>query len=217
MAFTVFGAGIRDNVPFNITNNSDSVEETFPTHVINKVGSKSEEEGTGGQGKNLLTLKNAGKAYSTTLHLPKERGPAFHAHQIMTAPVVTLYQQTTITQAWKLFRERRFRHVPVITQDRKIYGILSDRDLLRYAAISGKVPPYDASTPEATTGIDSLIKTRVVTASEDTEIRQIARILFEQRIGVMPIVSESGVLNGIITRSDILRTLVNHAPLELWV
>jgi len=216
MAFTVFGAGIRDEVPFNISANLETIEETFPTNPINKVGARGNEEAPEKE-PNLLTVKNAGKAYSATLDLPKERGPALHAYQIMTSPVVTLYRETTITQAWTLFRERRFRHVPIITRDRKIYGILSDRDLLRYAAVSGKIPPYADNAPEASTDITSLIKTRVITASQDTEIRQIARILFEQRVGVMPIVSESGALDGIITRSDILRTLVNHAPLELWV
>jgi len=216
MAFTVFGAGIRDNVPFNISANLETVEETFPTNPIHPVGARGEEEAPE-KGTNLLTLKNAGKAYNTTFELPKERGPALHAYQIMTAPVVSLYKETTITQAWTLFRERRFRHVPIITQDRKIYGILSDRDLLRYAAVSGKIPPYADNAPEASTNISSLIKTRVITASQDTEIRQIAGILFEQRVGVMPIVSEKGTLDGIITRSDILRTLINHAPLELWV
>lgn len=216
MAFTVFGAGIRDKVPFTISSNLEAVEETFPAGIITKVGAKGDEE-SAQQEPNLLTKKNAGKAYNSTLKLPRERGPALHAYQIMTSPVVTLHQDTTITQAWRLFRERRFRHIPIVTPERKIYGILSDRDLLRYAAISGKVPPYPDSAPEATTNISTLLKTRVITASHDTEIRQVARILFEQRVGVMPIVSESGFLEGVITRSDILRTLINHAPLELWV
>lgn len=216
MAFTVFGAGIRDNAPFNISSNLETVDETFPATIVNKIGTKGDETASQ-QEPNLLTQKNAGKAYTSTLQLPRERGPALHAYQIMTSPVVTLHQDTTITQAWRLFRERRFRHIPVVTMDRKIYGILSDRDLLRYAAISGKVPPYADSAPEASTNIGTLLKTRVITASHDTEIRQVARILFEQRVGVMPIVSETGYLEGIITRSDILRTLINHAPLELWV
>jgi len=216
MAFTVFGAGIRDNVPFTISSNLETIEETFPTHAIQPVGARGDEEQPEKEPTRLVQ-KNAGKAYSATLELPKERGPALHAYQIMTAPVVTLFQETTITQAWKLFRERRFRHVPIITRDRKIFGILSDRDLLRYAAISGKIPPYGDNTPEAKTDISGLIKTRVITASQDTEIRQIARIMFEQRVGVMPIVTDAGLIDGIITRSDILRTLVNHAPLELWV
>jgi len=214
MVFSVYGEGIRDNVTFDKSTMLEIVEQTNAVTASRKIGQKNEDEAAD---TNLLKKRNAEKAYHTTAQVLKERGIALHAHQIMTAPVVTLYRETTIAEAWRLFRERRFRHVPVVTEQGKIYGIISDRDLLRYAATSGKVPPYSDSTPEAKTPIDNLTKTRVITSSQDTEIRQIARMLFEQRVGAMPVVSEGGVIEGIITRSDILRTLVNHAPLELWV
>ena len=41
--------------------------------------------------------------------------------------------------------------------------------------------------------------------------------MFKERIGAMPIVDDQGTLVGILTRSDILRVLVNKAPLQLWV
>ena len=214
MTFSVYGAGIRDNVPFHIASDLEVVEALAPSTAAKKVGPKTDEE----QGKeNLYRQKSAQKAYQTTHHLQKERGLALHAHQIMTSPVVWLNPDTTVTQAWSLFRERRFRHVPVVTDSHKIYGIISDRDLLRYAAVSGKIPPFGDNSQEAKMSIEDLMKTRVIVSSLDTEIREIARMLFEQRIGAMPVVNDSGVVEGIITRSDILRTLVNHAPLELWV
>jgi len=214
MTFSVYGAGVRDNVPFTVPSEFEVVEELYPTTAVKKVGPRGEEEE---EKENLYRQKSAQKAYQSTHHLQRERGLALHAHQIMTSPVVTLNLDTSITQAWSLFRERRFRHVPVVMENRKIYGIVSDRDLLRYAAVSGKIPPFSDNSIEAKTSIESLIKTRVITSAVDTEIREIARMLFEQRIGAMPVVTETGLLEGIITRSDILRTLVNHAPLELWV
>jgi acetoin utilization protein AcuB len=216
MAFTIIGAGIQDKVPFSTGTTLEVVEETFPTLPVKKVGSRTEQEEPPLE-ENKLKQKKADRAYSNTMQIVKERGPALHAHQIMTSPVVTLTPDTTITQAWRLFRERRFRHIPVITADRKVYGIISDRDLLRYAATSGNIPPYSETAPEASKLITPLVKTRVIAASRDTEIREIAKILFEQRVGAMPVLTETGLLEGIITRSDILRTLVNHAPLELWV
>ena len=57
----------------------------------------------------------------------------------------------------------------------------------------------------------------VITATPDTRIREIARLLIERRIGAMPIMDKYDNLVGIITRSDVLRAVVNHAPLELWV
>jgi len=216
MTFSVYGMGIRDNVAFDKSTMLEVVEETAAGTAIKKVAPKNDEEHAF-QEENLLRQKKAGKAYSSTLQGLKERGIALHAHQIMTSSVVTLLPDTSIADAWRLFRERRFRHVPVVTENGKIYGVISDRDLLRYAATTGKVPPYTEFMPEASMSISSLTKTRVITASQDTEIRQVARMLFEQRVGAMPVVSDVGVIEGIITRSDILRTLVNNAPLELWV
>ncbi len=216
MAFTITGAGLRDAVPLNTDSGLEVVEETFPALAVKKVGSRTEADEPPLE-KNKLIQKKAGRAYSTTLQSSKERKLVLHAHQIMTSPVVTLLPDTTITQAWSLFRERRYRHIPVVTPDRQIYGIISDRDLLRYAATSGNIPPYTDTSPEASTPIGGLIKTRVIVTSADTEIREIAKILFEQRIGAMPVLTEAGLLQGIITRSDILRALINHAPLELWV
>jgi CBS domain-containing protein len=100
-------------------------------------------------------------------------------------------------------------------------GIVSDRDLL---ATRGEGPAAvdrpdasDDANGGADTTIRAITKTRVLTASRETAIRQIAFVMIEQRIGAMPIIDESGHLEGIITRSDILRAVVNQAPLELWV
>ena len=90
-------------------------------------------------------------------------------------------------------------------------GIVSDRELLEAAARLGD--PGNAAGQET---VGDLVEARVLTALPSTPIREIARILFEERIGAMPIV-EYGVLVGIITRSDILRALINHAALELWI
>jgi len=41
--------------------------------------------------------------------------------------------------------------------------------------------------------------------------------MFEERIGAMPMVNEGGTPLGMITRSDILRTVMNQVPFELWI
>lgn len=45
----------------------------------------------------------------------------------------------------------------------------------------------------------------------------IARVLCEVRIGGMLIVNDAGTPVGMITRSDILWTVMHHIPLELWI
>ena len=135
----------------------------------------------------------------------------------MASPVVTLPRKPPMAEAWELIRAKRFRHIPILSREKELIGIISDRDLLREAgSICSTVHRQDKTGQEQMT-IQGMIKRKVLTASPDTGIREIARILFEERIGSMPIVDDNGSLVGMITRSDILRTLVNNAPLDLWI
>jgi acetoin utilization protein AcuB len=140
---------------------------------------------------------------------PSPRGePAVQASRIMTAPVVTLPEDALLEQAWDLIIKRRFRHVPVVSEEGRVKGIISDRDLLAVRSRGAD------ATPRA---VRDVMKTKVNTATPDTEIREIARVLFEERIGAMPVVDAGDNLLGIITRSDILRALIRRAPKELWI
>jgi acetoin utilization protein AcuB len=47
----------------------------------------------------------------------------------------------------------------------------------------------------------------VVTVGPDTDIRQAARIMHEQRIGALPVV-ENGTVVGILSETDVVRTFV---------
>ena len=60
------------------------------------------------------------------------------------------------------------------------------------------------------------MKPRVLTANIETDVRHIVRLFIEQHIGAMPVM-KAGVLEGIVTRSDVLRAVVRHFSLELWV
>ncbi|MCA9471876.1 MAG: CBS domain-containing protein [Nitrospirales bacterium] len=147
---------------------------------------------------------------------PVDRKPAILARQIMTSPVVTLPMTASFSHAWDLVKNKRFRHVPVVSPEGKLVGILSDRDLFR-ATIEFLSESQEAMTEAQHASIDHIMVVQVLSATPETEIRAIARVFFYERIGAMPLVNDREELVGILTRSDILRTVVNEAPFELWV
>jgi acetoin utilization protein AcuB len=71
--------------------------------------------------------------------------------------------------------------------------------------------------------LDQVMSTPVLSASVKTNIREICNVMFNHHIGALPIVLEgqlegqSGVLAGMITRSDILRAMIKHGPVQLWI
>ena len=154
--------------------------------------------------------------YQQQSGVPIDRQPAILAKQIMTSPVITLPVTALFSHAWDMISKKRFRHIPVISQQGKLAGILSDRDVLR-ATIERLTESDESVDSVPHVPIDKIMVRQVLSASPDTEIREIARLFFQERIGAMPVVNDHDELVGILTRSDILRTLVNNAPFELWV
>ena len=144
---------------------------------------------------------------------PSTRRRVVLAQAIMSQPVQTLGPQVSLREAWRFFSLRRFRHVPILNAQERLVGVLSDRDILR--AVDDLDDPD--TWPNEERSIADIMSTDIIAARPDASIREIAQVLFEERIGCMPIVDESGTLVGLLTRSDILSTLVNEAPLALWV
>lgn len=214
MPFTIFGPGVQDSMSTRQLFPNRTVEQTQPTAPYPRIHGSEEEDGRdpsddthhGGSGGGSAGVgQRAVAAYAEAESAPPE--PVYTAGEIMTAPVVTLSEKTPLEAARRLFRENSFRHVPIVDTAGQLVGILSERDTLRHAA---ERRGDDGAT------VARLMVDRVVTATPGTRIREVARVMYEQRLGALPVVTEDGTVRGIITRGDILRTLIHNAPLELW-
>lgn len=145
--------------------------------------------------------------------VPTQAEPARLARQIMTSPVRTLFPDDTVAEAWAIMKIARFRHLPVINEARRLVGIISDRDLL---AVAG-TPDEHPLTPVQGRPVSSIMATSVVSADPDTPIRDLAEFMVSNKIGCVPITGCDHAVLGIVSRGDVLQTLVTGAPLELWI
>lgn len=143
-------------------------------------------------------------------HSPK---PALLARDLMTTPVVTLSSDSTLAEAWTLMRRRSFRHVPVSSVHGALVGMVSDRDLLRHAPelIIGA-----QAHPSAHRRLAEIMTQRVISATPQTEIRDIARVMLDERIHAVPVIDPARRPVGILTARDLLRGIATHGPIELW-
>ena len=121
----------------------------------------------------------------------------------MTREVVTVGPEAGVGEAWGLCRERNIRHLPVVEGGRLV-GIVSDRDLRDVS------PPRGSQDEENTLGyvrVRDMMSREVVTAHPLDTIEHAARVIYENRFNCLPVVAD-GELAGIITSSDLVRTLV---------
>jgi acetoin utilization protein AcuB len=115
---------------------------------------------------------------------------------VMATDLVTVRPHETARHAYRLMRDRRFRHLPVV-EDGKLVGILSDRDLR----------PVLLSPTLARARVRELMSEDLTTVGPDAPVEEAASLLVVKKIGCLPVVAE-GRLIGIVTETDLLAVLV---------
>jgi acetoin utilization protein AcuB len=125
------------------------------------------------------------------------------AQEIMMSPVIYLEQsQASIKAAWDLMQNNKIKHLP-ITKNKKLIGIVSERDILKIYALKNA-------------NENNWYRTKVFAASGSMDIHQLSQVLFDECIGSLPIVNEEQEIIGMITRSDILKLSSQYGPMEFW-
>ncbi len=155
----------------------------------------------------------AQQAYQEQTKQTRPPKPAILARDLMTTPVVTLPSDATLVEAWTLMTRRAFRHLPISSVHGTLVGMVSDRDLIRHApdlVIAG------IQSTAAHQRLAEIMNPRVLLAAPTTDIREIARVMMDERVGALPILDANRQPVGIISKQDLLRGLANHGPIELW-
>jgi CBS domain-containing protein len=126
------------------------------------------------------------------------------AREIMMGSPVTLQPNDTLDLANDVISLGRIRHIPIV-DDGRLVGIITERDLIGAAA--GKIFGLKQKNKSAllkSVLIKEVMKKRVVTATPDTPIKDVAHLMAEKKIGGVPVVS-AGMVVGLVTTTDILR------------
>ena len=124
--------------------------------------------------------------------------------EIMMGSPVTLKPEDTLDLANDVISLGRIRHIPVV-DDGRVVGLLSERDLMGAAAtgIFGLKQKRKSALLKSIP-IKDVMKKKVVTVAPDTPIKHAAHLMRKKKIGCVPVVS-AGVLEGLVTTTDILR------------
>lgn len=177
-------------------------EEALPTFVARVDG-----RSAGGHG----GYEAAAQAYRDMLQVEQERGPIYHAYQLMTKEVLALDADQPVPVAWRALLARRLRQAPVLDGSHRLVGLVTERDLL----ITFNLERKQSRTPLHHHVADVMLSP-VVCADPVTDIRRIARAMLEFDLPGVPVVNDSRELVGFVSRGDILRAVVIDPPLSLW-
>ncbi|MGL5268163.1 MAG: IMP dehydrogenase [Spiroplasma sp.] len=112
---------------------------------------------------------------------------------LITNPI-TIEKLTTVAQAKKIMATYKISGLPVVDENKKLIGIVTNRDLKYFEDFS--VPVEKIMTKE-----------NLITGNPKTNFNQAKQILLKHKIEKLPIVDETNTLTGLITTKDIDKTI----------
>ena len=126
----------------------------------------------------------------------------------MTPNPMTVTTETSLKEALDLVRSKPFHHLPVVDEDGKLAGIVTEKSLV-YASPTPTttLSVFEVDYILSRTKIGQIIQGEVVAVDPDLPIEEAARIMVDHRFGCLPVV-ESDELVGIISDTDIFRVFV---------
>ena len=126
----------------------------------------------------------------------------------MSRKPVTVTADTPITEALKVMRQKQVRRLPVLDQEGKMVGIVSEKDLL-YASPSPatSLSIYEMHYMLTHLQTSELMSTQVITVTPETPVEEAARIMADNKIGGLPVM-DGAKLAGIITETDIFKVFL---------
>lgn len=129
---------------------------------------------------------------------------------LMSHELITLSPEDTLTHADDIMTERGIRHLPVIDEERKLIGLLTDRDILSVTCRS-IVPGQLCNRTELLNDIfvKDVMRGGVLSISPRTSLKKAAQMMLENKIGSLLVVSDEEELIGIITESDFVNFFVS--------
>lgn len=128
---------------------------------------------------------------------------------VMTANPITIRGDKSLRAALELMHENQVKHLPVLSGQNHLIGVISDRDC-RHALNSPFIMRERWQDEELTRTVQvrSVMTPAPIIVEPQMAADEAARLMLQHRIGCLPVMRGESLV-GIVTRSDMLVAFMN--------
>ena len=129
----------------------------------------------------------------------------------MSRKVITVVKETTVLEAQSLMQRKEIRHLPVVDDQNRLLGIVTDRDVrsaLPYDLTKGVADPGQREK-YAYLKVADIMSTDVLPVSPTDTLQDALLLLEKKKVGSLPVVDDDRRVVGIISVRDLMRAFIN--------
>jgi len=128
--------------------------------------------------------------------------------ELMTSSPITITPDVSVPDALILMHEKKIRRLPVVDAHGKLVGIVSEKDLL-YASPSPatSLSIWEIKELLSKVKVESVMKRKIISATEDTPAEEAARLMADKKIGSLPVLHGEKLV-GFITDTDLFNAFL---------
>jgi CBS domain-containing protein len=145
---------------------------------------------------------------------------------IMVTEVIAIQENASVDELSKLLIENKISGVPVVDKDGKLVGIATEGDLIvkdsdlhfpSYFKLLDSIIYLESLNKFKTslkkylgTKVSDVMTTDIKTVKEDTPVSDAANLMIRHNINRLPVLDNKGEMVGIITRADIVKSMIKE-------
>ncbi|TVQ44859.1 MAG: CBS domain-containing protein [Gloeocapsa sp. DLM2.Bin57] len=143
--------------------------------------------------------------------------------EVMTRDPITVTRETSLTEAIKIIAEKRISGLPVVDDNGKLVGVISETDLM-WKETGIEPPPYvmfldsviylenparyEKEVHKALgQTVGEVMTAKAISIDPQSSVKDAARLMHDKHVRRLPVVNEAAQVVGIITRGDIVRSM----------
>jgi CBS domain-containing protein len=129
----------------------------------------------------------------------------------MTEAVVAIEVDRPASEVLDCFLQYPIHHLPVVRAGRLV-GMLSSADVMKLEFFMPKAAADSARFLDSRVTLERLMRTPVISVGPETSVAEAAERMVEAGVHAVPVVDEEERVLGLVTTTDVIRSLLHGAP-----
>ncbi|MET9886669.1 CBS domain-containing protein [Streptomyces sp. NPDC006430] len=138
--------------------------------------------------------------------------PQYTVSDVMSHTAIAIGREASYKEIVELMHQWKVSALPVLEGEGRVVGVVSEADLLPKEEFRREDPQlpeqYDEASKAGAVLAEELMSSPAVTVHPDATIAEAARIMARKGVKRLPVVNEVGMLEGVVSRSDLLKVFL---------